>query len=69
MLREALENIEFDFASPEILVGVLAFVAVVFIGVSVLFLGSNVVEPYARDSSRPASPTDALPWPLESRVF
>lgn len=38
MLREALENIQFDFASPEILVGVLAFVAVVFIGVSVLFL-------------------------------
>lgn len=38
MLRQALENIDFDFTRPEILVAVLAFVAVVFIGVTVLFL-------------------------------
>jgi tight adherence protein C len=38
MLRKTFENIDFDFTSPEVLVGILAFVAVVFAGVTVLFL-------------------------------
>jgi tight adherence protein C len=38
MFRQAFENIDFDLTSPEVLVGILVFVAVIFIGVTALFL-------------------------------
>lgn len=69
MLQEYLDRLDLNFFGPQVIIGVLAFVAVVFIGVTVLFLREQRRKAASKRLHETGSPDAPRPIIRESRLL